>query len=240
MARTGAIALLTGTSVAVLFAAIATAGEVQYADRGPSFGSGELPGPSAATTPPPTPPEAGTAEYASVQLPEFVEVFLRVLLLLSVALVSGYLLLYAWRHRPRLRWRLSRRARRADFDTLADPPHDSDVAAAVGADADAQRATLRRGSPRNAIVECWLRLEAAVAAAGVRHNPADTSSELTVRVLTRVHVDQAAIERLASLYREARFSDHPMGEDARSSAIDALDAIHRDLRARADPVVAPA
>jgi hypothetical protein len=213
---------------------------VRYADRGPSFGSGDLPDASATTTPPPTPPEVGSPEYASVELPEFVEVLLRGVVLISVAVLTGYLLHYAWRHRPRLRWRLSRRARRADFEALADPALDADVAAAVGADADAQRAALRRGSPRNAIVECWLRLEAAVADAGVRYNPADTSTELTVRVLTRVHVDQPAIERLAALYREARFSEHAMGEDARSAAIDALDAIHRDLRAGAEPEVAPA
>ena len=38
-------------------------------------------------------------------------------------------------------------------------------AASVAADADEQRAALDRGAPRNAIVECWLRLEAAVIAA---------------------------------------------------------------------------
>ena len=94
--------------------------------------------------------------------------------------------------------------------------------------------------PRNAIVECWLRLERAVADAGIRHDPADTSTDLTVRVLTRMHVDQDAIERLGALYREARFSEHPMGEPARAAAIDALDAIHRNLRAHADRVGVPA
>jgi hypothetical protein len=228
VARRGAIALLTGTSVAVLFAAVATAGEVRYAARGPSFGSGEPPELTAATTPPPTSADAGSPDYAPVHFPHFVEVFLRGVVLASIAVMTGYLLVYAWRHRPHLQWRLSRRARRANFETLADV---AGVAAALEADAEAQRAALASGSPRNAIVECWLRLEAAVADAGVRRNPADTSTELTVRVLTRVDVDQAAIQRLAALYREARFSEHPMGESARAAAIDALDAIHHDLRA---------
>ena len=35
--------------------------------------------------------------------------------------------------------------------------------------------------------------------------------------------------RLADLYREARFSDHPMTEDHRQAALEALDAIHRSL-----------
>jgi hypothetical protein len=51
-----------------------------------------------------------------------------------------------------------------------------------------------------------------------------------VRVLATHHVDPVAIARLAALYREARFSDHPMGEDARRAAIDALDDVHDGLR----------
>ena len=62
-----------------------------------------------------------------------------------------------------------------------------EVAAAITADAEAQQSALRRGTPRNAIVECWLRLEAAVVAAGVPRNPADTSTELTQRVLATRH-----------------------------------------------------
>jgi hypothetical protein len=104
-----------------------------------------------------------------------------------------------------------------------------DVALAVSADADEQRAALLRGAPRNAIVECWLRLEAAVIASGVVRNPSDTSSELTSRVIATCAVDQSSIARLAALYREARFSTHPMGEGERAAAMDALDALHADL-----------
>ena len=73
--------------------------------------------------------------------------------------------------------------------------------------------------------------------AGVRRNPADTSTELTERVLATCHVEPAAIAALAALYREARFSDHEMGEDARRAAIEALDAVHDSLRS-ATPTVA--
>jgi hypothetical protein len=235
--RRGAFALLTSAIVAVLFAAIATAGEVQFADRAPFFpGTRRIDSTDTTIKPmtPLRPVDGDSTEGARLQLPQVVDVVLRVVFYAGIAVVAALLLLYAWRHRPRLRSQLGRRRRSAHFEVL------DDVAAVISADADAQRAALRRGSPRNAIVECWRRLETAVVAAGVRHDPADTSTELTVRALTTLHVDQVAIERLAALYREARFSDHQMGEDARGAAIDALDDIHDGLRAGHGTAVATA
>jgi Domain of unknown function (DUF4129) len=232
--RRAAFALLAGTIVAVLFAAVATAGEVKFADRAPSFPGGPTIDPPDTTIKPVRHVDVDETERARLQLPHVVDVALRVVFYACIAVVAALFLLYAWRHRPRMRWQLGRRRRSAQFEVL------DDMAAVIGADADAQHAALRRGSPRNAIVECWLRLEKAVVAAGVRQDPADTSSEFTVRVLTTLHVDEVAIERLAALYREARFSDHPMGEDARRAAIDALDDIHDGLRARHGTAVATA
>ena len=84
--------------------------------------------------------------------------------------------------------------------------------------------------PRNAIVQCWLRLEGDVAAAGLLRNSADTSAEFTERVLGRYSVDSEAIQELAALYREARFSQHSLDESARQLALDALDRLHQALR----------
>jgi hypothetical protein len=133
-------------------------------------------------------------------------------------------LTFAWRHRPNLRLRRPRGRPAVEFDAL------DDVAAAITADAAAQRSALQRGAPRNAIVECWLLLEAAVVDVGVQRDPSDTSAEFTQRVLATVSVDPAAIADLAALYREARFSDHPMNEESRRAAIEALDAVHDGLR----------
>jgi hypothetical protein len=220
------IALLTGAVVAVLFAAIATAGPVEFAAREPSFPWDPTLDSPVTTIEPGPPVDNEAVEYDPIQTPRVVEVILRALIYGGVAVAVVLLLLNVWRHRPQPQWRRLRRRRRrsVQFEVL------DDVAAVINADADAQRAALQRGSPRNAIVECWLRLEAAVVAAGVPRDPADTSTELTVRVLATHHVDPVAIARLAALYREARFSDHPMGEDARRAAIDALDDVHEGLR----------
>jgi hypothetical protein len=83
-------------------------------------------------------------------------------------------------------------------------------------------ASSRTAGGSNAIVECRLRLEASVQAAGVEHDPALTSSELTTEVLHRFPVDASVVERLGSLYREARFSTHELGEQQRAAAIDAV------------------
>ena len=51
-------------------------------------------------------------------------------------------------------------------------------------------------------------------------------------MLDLVGADHGAVGQLADLYREARFSDHPMTEDHRQEALAALDTIHGSLRPR--------
>ena len=228
------MAALTGTIVAVLFIAVATAGSVEYADGTGSFATEPASAP-VPTMPPATelPVESGTR--TPWELPQFVETILRVVFYGAVAAFVALILVYAWRHRPTFHWTpRRRRPTTSEFDAL------DEVAAAISADAGAQHAALRRGSPRNAIVECWLRLEAAVEAAGVPRQPADTSTELIQRVLTNRQVEATAIAELAALYREARFSDHAMTEDARTAAIELLDTVHAGLRSDREQPVATA
>jgi len=218
---------MIGTIVAVLFVAVATAGTVEFAD-----GSGT--GPLGARVTSPQPVSFITTDSKPWEVPGFVDVILRVVFVACVAIVTWVILRHAWRHRPTLRWSRRRRPQSVDFDVL------DEVAASITADAEAQQSALRRGTPRNAIVECWLRLEAAVIAAGVPRNPADTSTDLTQRVLATRQIEPSAIALLAALYREARFSDHPMTEGSRRDAIDALDAVHEGLRSAVREAVATA
>lgn len=102
---------------------------------------------------------------------------------------------------------------------------------------EARLATLARGSPRNAIVACWLDLEEAARLGGLPRQPAETSTEFTARVLSTYAVDTAAIRRLAALYREARFSTHPLTESHRHAALVALEQLHADLRQQASGAV---
>ncbi len=87
---------------------------------------------------------------------------------------------------------------------------------------DAGLADLAAGSARNAIVTAWLRLEAACVSERFAPDRSDTPSEFVGRVLASYALDPGAIADLADLYREARFSEHPVTEEQRRAAARAL------------------
>ncbi len=105
------------------------------------------------------------------------------------------------------------------------------VTQVMSEDADEQRSLLAvNGEPRNAIVECWDRFERQALRGGVDRRPWQTTAEFVLDVLDLVGADRGAVSELADLYREARFSDHPMTDEHRRRALAALDAIHASLR----------
>lgn len=89
---------------------------------------------------------------------------------------------------------------------------------------------LSRGTPANAVVAAWVALEDACRAAGIRDDDSRTSAELVTTVLRSHRVDRAPLDALAALYREARFSSHPIGEEQRSAARESLVQVQADLR----------
>ena len=89
---------------------------------------------------------------------------------------------------------------------------------------------LARGTPANAVIAAWVALEDAVRSAGVRDDDSRTSAELVTTVLRSYRVDRAPLDTLAALYREARFSSHPVAEDHRATAREALVQVQADLR----------
>lgn len=143
------------------------------------------------------------------------------LVVLGLLLVVALVLRQLWRRRPRLP---------EGRGTLAAEPLPFEAARSVERDSARQRSGLEEGDPRNGIVRCWMLLEESVAEAGLRRDGAETSSEYTVRVLRALDLDPRTIGRLAALYREARFSEHPLGERHRDEARDLLDALHAELR----------
>jgi hypothetical protein len=207
---------------AALLAAVATAGPVHlwHAPR-PSADTG---GASSAANGPAPPFHTGGI---SVHVPAWIGTVIEILALAAIVAVLAVL----WRNRAVLPW--NRR------DRLRPPPMPPDVEATIAEDAPAQRAALRHGDARNAIVACWLRLEAAVEAAGVERRDSDTSTDLVVRVLRERAVDAQALDTLAALFREARFSSHTMDEAQREAALEALDRIHASMGVRLETAEAP-
>ena len=124
-------------------------------------------------------------------------------------------------------WRDRERRDRVDPTHLT--PLDALSVGQVELDEHAQFDALAHGEPRNAIVAAWLRLEDDVAAAGWPRHPAETSAEYTSRVLSAAGLAPEAVNTLAALYREARFSTHPLGETDRNRAATALRAVHDSI-----------
>ena len=98
-----------------------------------------------------------------------------------------------------------------------------------GPSAQERRERLTHGDVRNAVVACWLDLEESAASAGLARQDSQTPADYVGDVLARWEVDPAALTELAELYREARFSTHPMTDAHRDRALAALDRIHADL-----------
>ena len=72
---------------------------------------------------------------------------------------------------------------------------------------------------------CWERFEEQAERVGLARKPWETSSEFTLRLLDVVSADASAVSRLATLYREARFSEHEITEADRQQAVEALTQI---------------
>jgi hypothetical protein len=115
------------------------------------------------------------------------------------------------------------------FDVLDDP---GELIDEIRDDAAGQVALLHGGSARNAIVACWDRFEEQAARVGLARRPWETSSEFTLRLLDFVGAEGGAVARLERLYHEARFSEHAIGEDRRTAAVEALESIHSSLPVR--------
>jgi hypothetical protein len=216
-----------GTALALMVLVVVTTAKrppvLQRPDRNPNlhitygrFRAPTVPGGSLA---PATrnPRQQGAEAFSTVILDIVLALALAVIVLLIVAIAMS--LVRRWRHRLKVR-------REGPL-----PDVDDAVLDAVSEVTQRQQQQLLEGRPSNAIVACWVDLERAVGAAGVERRPSETSAELTIRMLDALDVDLRALRTLGALYREARFSAHPLTEDDRRSAVDALAALHRSLPA---------
>lgn len=88
------------------------------------------------------------------------------------------------------------------------------------------------GEARAAIISCYAAMEASLDAAGVPRLESDSPADLLARAAARGALDGPAPRLLASLFREARYSTHPMDAAHLGQARGALDEIAAQLTAR--------
>lgn len=95
----------------------------------------------------------------------------------------------------------------------------------------AGRSALAGDDARAAIIACYAAMERSLAAAGIARLAADSPTDLLRRAVQRGAVDPAGSARLTDLFREARYSTHPMGAGQLAEARAALDAVTAALAA---------
>lgn len=167
---------------------------------------------------PPAPSEQATASARSHPAALHIDLTAVLIALAAAALVAGlaaagYLL-------------LRRRRAAVPAAPAPEPPEQEAVLAdAVGAG----RRALRGDDARAAVIACYAAMERSLVASGVPRDRADSPADLLARAADRGALADSAAEdaarRLAGLFREARFSTHPMGPGELTEAEAALDRL---------------
>jgi hypothetical protein len=228
-ARTSAGRLRAAAAVLAVLAALGLA--LLASHSGPPFAA-----PSAQSTvetiapaPARTSPFAGEPAYdqpPSRTLSHFASLYMLIAAAMLVLALAAIPLVLPRRPQP-WRWRLLRAHRQPHVPL---PPPGPKLPRALADAIEAALARLDDGPLDDAIVACWLGLEAAAAQAGTHRRPSETSAELTERVLADHQVTPQTLRRLAELYREARFSRHALGADARTDARALFERVRDELR----------
>lgn len=107
------------------------------------------------------------------------------------------------------------------------PPAPDEIRAAV--DAGIHELADDASDPRQAVIGCWLRLEAAAAAAGTPRRPDDTPADLVARMLAAHQVTARPLRGLAELYRQARYARGDVDEEMRTRARSILGQVRAEL-----------
>ncbi len=152
----------------------------------------------------------------------------RGVLTLLIAGVAVLAILLIIRLVPRLQWRARRRVEEEE-PVYAPAIASEEVISRVSSTLDDTLDAFRRGDRQRAIIACWIRLEQIAEAAGFARHSSETSTELAERWLAVLPVSREALLVLAELYREARYSSHPLGEPALVAARAALEQLRREI-----------
>ncbi|MFA3876191.1 DUF4129 domain-containing protein [Streptomyces sp. MMCC 100] len=190
----------------------------------PPEATGPAPEPAFATPPPQERPH-GSTDHSSLPL---------YLVLAVLAAVVVVLVAVAVVRRLR-RFRLSVPHRPGPAGTA---PQDDDARLLLSAVHSGRRALAGTDDDaRAAVIACYAAMEDALAASGVPRHASDSPADLLTRAADAGFAPGPAAPRLTALFREARYSSHPMDGSHRSAAATALEEIASLLGDREpDPV----
>ncbi|MFD0273986.1 DUF4129 domain-containing protein [Kitasatospora sp. NPDC127111] len=215
--RTAATVLLPGAAVAVPVLMLVFHGRV---DAGPADPPHPVQAPvptlSASPPPPAEPAEPGDGGVLGA-----------IAGVVTAALAATVVVLFVIALVVALRRLRLRRVRARPVPPLpAAPPRPEEVLAE--AVATGLRA-LGGSDARAAVIACYAAMEGSLAASGVSRRVSENPTELLERAVTDERVDRFHAEALTALFREARYSTHPMDDAHVRRARTALDAIAAGL-----------
>ena len=221
------LAVVVGVVVLVLAALGATSGLGPLIEDQPRAPISMAPPsvPIATPTPSETPPDMGEELEPPVSPAWLSELLTALLWLVGVTVVVG---LAVW---------LALRLRRISFRRSAPGQEGTEVPEVreeeLAEQFDDTLARLRTGvAVEDVVVECWRKLEATAARAGVARRATDTSEEFILQVLAGTSVDEEALRELGKLYTQAWYSGRVSGDDARSTAVACLERLRSSMKAR--------
>ncbi|MFB7470968.1 DUF4129 domain-containing protein [Kitasatospora sp. NPDC056184] len=218
--REAAVLLLAGATALVPLLALLLHSRVRKPD-GPEERRG-VPPPEAAPT---EPPQVGPpADDGNLLAP----------LLYVLAVLAAVLLLAALVRMLLTRYRVPWRVRSLPGVVIGGAAEDDALAAAVATG----RRSLHGADARAAVIACYAAMEASLAASGLERQVSDNPAELLERAVADDRVDRASAYALTELFREARYSSHPMDDGHVRRARAALDAIAARLAAAGEPSAA--
>jgi hypothetical protein len=136
--------------------------------------------------------------------------------LASLALLVGLLAL----------WWLTRRAMVEDLPVEEKDVDPDVIAAAASAGLSAIQAT---SAGREAVIQCYEAMAAAVGRRGISRRAADTPTELLERAVEAGVLKPGPPEELIGLFQIARYSQQPLPDDAAPRAVAALRLIQADV-----------
>jgi hypothetical protein len=143
-----------------------------------------------------------------------------------IAIVLGLVIALIW---TLLRDRLGLRRTPSDVTDPAQVRRQAQEAVRAAVDEGLADLDVADADPRRAVIACWVRLEAAAAAAGTERQPGDTSTELVQRLLAEHAVSAPVLAGFAEVYRWARFATHEVDETMRQRARAALLQVRDEL-----------
>jgi Domain of unknown function (DUF4129) len=167
---------------------------------------------------PSPPPSAHAARGGSVD----VTLVLYALLIAAIVIAAAITVVLIRRRAPAASW--------AGVGELEDEEPEAALRRAV---ASGQAALADIDDARQAIIACYVAMEASLARAGTVRGAAETPDELLGRAAAAGLAGGSAAATLTALFYEARFSTHPLPAGARAEARDALAELAAALADRA-------